>query len=215
MMRHVLSGLVLAFGFFSAESASAQLLGQKGDAIFSAERLFGVRGEEWREEPPAPAPRVKVNDTIIAFGYAAHHVPYNIPRLAFDYLLIDKLSLGGALGVSLSDASSSTPGIVEPPTTFLIAPRIGFLHMFGRVAGIWLRGGFMYHSAKVDSVYKESGFGINAEAMFPIVVAPHFGFELGLAFDQSLGASRDPENGVEYDISYRSIALQVGLFGWI
>jgi hypothetical protein len=213
MMRHVLSGLVLAFGVFSAESASAQLLGQKGDAIFSAERLFGVRGEEWREEPPA-APRVKVNDTIIAFGYAAHHVPYNIPRLAFDYLVIDKLSLGGALGVSLSDASSSTP-IVEPPTTFLIAPRIGFLHMFGRVAGIWLRGGFMYHSAKVDSFYKESGFGINAEAMFPIVVAPHFGFELGLAFDQSLGATRDPENGVEYDISYRSLALQVGLFGWI
>jgi hypothetical protein len=213
MTRSVLTGTGIIFGLFCAQPASAQLLGSKGDAIFGAERLFGVRGEHWEEEPPAPAPRTKVTNTVIAFGYATPYVPYNIPRLAFDYLVIDKLSLGGALGVSLSDPSPSGAG--GPPTTFLVAPRIGFLHMFGRVAGIWLRGGFMYHSAKVDSVYKESGFGINAEAMFPIVVAPHFGFELGLAFDQSLGATRDPENGVEYDIAYRSIALQVGLFGWI
>ena len=51
--------------------------------------------------------------------------------------------------------------------------------------------------------------------MFPIVVAAHFGFEIGVAFDQSLTATRDPDNGPSYDISYRSIALQVALFGWI
>jgi hypothetical protein len=214
MTRHLLGVLALIFGLFYTQPAGAQLLGTKGDAIFSAERLFGVRGEHWHAEPPLPAPEVTVTDTVIAFGYANTALPYNIPRLAFDYMAVDKLSIGGALGVSLADASSSG-GAVGSPTTFLIAPRVGFLHMFGRVAGIWLRGGFMYHSAKMESSYKESGFGFNAEGMFPIVVAPHFGFEIGVAFDQSLGAERDPDNGVAYDVSYRSIGLQVGLFGWI
>lgn len=215
MKKQLLAALGLALGLFAAP-AHAQNLGAKGDAIFSAERLFGVRGEHWVLDLPAPAQRAEVTETVIAFGFAQNYVPYNIPRLAFDYMVIDKLSLGGSLGVALADASTNNAAAAAlPSTTFLIHPRVGFLHMFGRVAGIWPRGGLYFHSVKVENVHKESGFGINAECMFPIVMAGHFGVEIGLAFDQSLGASRDPENGISYDVSYRSIALQVGLFGWI
>ena len=47
------------------------------------------------------------------------------------------------------------------------------------------------------------------------MIAPHFGILLGLTFDRSLTANRDPELTVEYDVTYQSIGLQVGLFGWI
>jgi hypothetical protein len=205
----------LAFGLFFSAPAGAQLLGGKGDAIFSGERLFGVRGEHWVEHRPAPQGTLTATDTIIAFGFATVHVPYNIPRLAFDYMVIDKLSVGGSLGFSLSNVETNDNGQAVPLTAFLLAPRVGYLHMFGRVAGIWPRGGFVYHSASADLQYKESDFALNLECMFPIVMAGHFGTEIGVTFDQSLTGKRDPENGVAYDISYRSIALQVGLFGWI
>jgi hypothetical protein len=215
MTRHLVPVFGLALGLLVAAPAHAQNLGTKGDAIFAAERLFGVRGEHWKYELPAPAQTLEVTDTIIAFGFATTRVPYNIPRLAFDYMVIDKLSIGGSLGFVLADATTTNAATDLPATTFLIQPRIGYLHMFGRVAGIWPRGGLYYHSAKIENQFKESGFGLNAEAMFPIVMAGHFGMEIGIAFDQSLGASRDPENGVSYDVSYRSIGLQVNLFGWI
>ncbi len=205
MMRYLLAALGLVVACSYARRASAEPLGSKGDAIFSAERLFGVRGEHWRVEPPAPANHVDANDTVIAFGFAKTGVPYNVPRLAFDYMVVNQLSLGGAVGFSLSDASND----------FIVAPRIGFLHMFGRVAGIWPRGGFFYHSTEVDHQYKESSLGLNLECMFPIVVAGHFGFEVGLTFDQSFTGKHDPDDGPSYDIEYRSIALQVGLLGWI
>ena len=212
MKRLIPLALGLSLTLAYAAPAHAQLLGSKGDAIFSAERLFGVRGEHWKVDPPAPLPTTEGTVTVISFGLATPYVPYNIPRLAFDYMVIDQLSIGGALGFAHSDESGDNLGA---PTTFLVAPRVGFLHMFGRVAGIWPRGGFTYHSSVVDRVYSENGFGLNLECMFPIVVAPHFGFEFGLAFDQSLTATRNPDNGPDIDITYRSIAPQVGLFGWI
>lgn len=205
MMRYLLAAFALVLASVCTRPAAAQPLGTKGDAIFSAERLFGVRGEHWRYDLPAPANHEEGSDTVIAFGFAKQEVPYDIPRLAFDYMVVNQLSLGGALGFSLSNAS----------TDFIVAPRIGFLHMFGRVAGIWPRGGFFYESTSVDHQYKESSLGLNLECMFPIVVAGHFGFELGLTFDQSLTGRHDLDPGPAYDVSYRSIALQVGLLGWI
>jgi hypothetical protein len=215
-MKRLLSfSAVLVAASLGAVPAQAQLLGAQGDAIFSGERLFGVRGEHWVEHLPAPLPTVETTDTVIAFGFATQHVPYNIPRLAFDYMIKDKLSLGGSLGFALSNVESNADRAYNPPTLFMISPRVGYLHMFGRVAGIWPRAGLTYHNANSDGFYKESGLALNLECMFPIVMAAHFGMEVGLTFDQSLTAKLDPDNGPAYSISYRSIALQVGLFGWI
>ena len=208
---------LLLLGFLAlAEPASAQVLGSKGDAIFSAERLFGVRYEVFEGEPPDPLPPFKQSETTIAFGFAGSLTPYNIPRVGFDYMLIDKLSLGGTLGFSTT--SSEIEGLgptAATPKLFMIEPRVGFLHMFGRVAGIWPRGGLTFHSRSREDDYSESGLSLNVECNFPIVIAPHFGILLGLTFDRSLTANRDPELSVEYDVTYQSIGLQVGLFGWI
>ncbi|HEY3497454.1 MAG TPA: hypothetical protein VGK73_22310 [Polyangiaceae bacterium] len=218
-MSRILAILSAAGGLLAVPAeARAQLLGSKGDAIFSAERLFGVRGEHFEAELPAPAPPIDVTETTIAFGFAESLTPYNIPRLGFDYMVIDKLSVGGTLGFSTTSSNVDGPGAGEAsPTLFMITPRVGFLHMFGRVAGIWPRGGFSFHTKTVKEgyTYDESGFSLNVECNFPIVFTPHFGVLVGLTFDRSLTANLDPDLGVDYDLTYQSIALQIGLFGWI
>jgi hypothetical protein len=130
-------------------------------------------------------------------------------------MIIDKLSIGGALLYSSVDAEVEDDGEIGI-RDFGFAPRVGYLHMFGRVVGIWPRGGFSYYSTASD----EDEFDLytmvfNAECMFPIVLAPHFGVLVGLAFDQSLTGNLDPEDGPDRDIMMRSIGLQVGLFGWL
>jgi hypothetical protein len=87
--------------------------------------------------------------------------------------------------------------------------------MFGKVLGIWPRGGFVYHSTSVEDVYDIWSLGISLECMFPIVLVQHFGIVAGFAFDQSLTGNLDPDDGPDRDISYRSIGLQVGVFGWL
>jgi hypothetical protein len=207
----------LAFGFaafFGSPRAEAQELGKKGDAIFGAERLFGIRGEHWNVDRPEPDNDQEFNGTTISIGFARTEVPYNIPRVGFDYLIVDHWSIGGAIAYSNMDADLD-PGGAATITDFAFAPRGGFLYMFGAVAGIWPRAGFTYHSTSVEDNYGEYTLALNLECNFPIVITPHFGVLLGLSFDQSFAGNRDPEDGPDEDIDYQNIGLQVGLFGWI
>jgi hypothetical protein len=221
-MQKTLVALVLGMSTFglvtfgSAAPAEAQELGTKGDAIFGAERVFGIRGERLTIDNPAPQNDTDITTTTISLGFARTTVPYNLPRIAFDYLIIDKLSLGGALLYSSMDAEQEGGGDVGI-TDFELSPRVGYLHMFGRVVGIWPRGGLSYHStsSQEGGDFDAWTVAFNAECMFPIVVRGHFGFLVGLAFDQSLVGNYDPDNGGDRDIMMRTIGLQAGLFGWI
>jgi hypothetical protein len=213
-MKRCVSALAFVAAFGALSRAEAQELGSKGDAIFGAERVFGVRGEYEYEDNPAPQENTEISTTTISLGFARSRTPYNLPRIAFDYMIINKLSLGGALLYSNMDAEVEGGGEVGV-TDFAFAPRVGFLHMFGNVVGIWPRGGLSYYSTSVQDNYDEYTMVFNAECMFPIILAGHFGILVGIAFDQSLTGNRDPEDGPERDISMRSIGLQAGLFGWL
>jgi hypothetical protein len=214
-LKYALVGLASAtFSLGISPSASAQVLGTQGDAVFGAERLFGIRGERVYEEPPIPEPEREWNHTVISFGLSDTAVPFNIPRLTFDYLVVNKVSVGGALGFSTAD-SKPRGGGSNTTTRFVLAPRAGYLHMFGRVAGIWPRAGLTYHRVSAERNFVESAFGLNLECNFPLVFTPHFGMLVGLAFDQSFLGNRDPVDRVDYFVSYRSFGLQIGLFGWI
>src|SRR5262245_24512562 len=96
----------LAFGiaaFFGLPRAEAQELGSKGDAIFGAERLFGIRGEHVDVDRPEPDNDSEQSGTTISIGFARTLVPYNIPRLGFDYAIVDHWTIGGALAYSNMD----------------------------------------------------------------------------------------------------------------
>ena len=204
---------VAAFGVLA--HAEAQQLGTKGDAIFGAERIFGIRGERYTIDNPAPAEDTEIDTTSITFGFArTQDFTYNIPRIAFDYMIIDKLSIGGALlysNLDVEDEDGDDASIAD----FEISPRVGYLHMFGDVIGIWPRGGLSYHSTSLENSFHATTFALNIECMFPIVVRQHFGFLVGLAFDQSLTGNVDPDDGPDMDLMMRSIGLQAGMFGWL
>lgn len=220
MLRSCLATSGLTLGLLVSGSASAQVLGNSGDAVFGADRLFGIRGEHVEFDREPPLPDTEVDGTTISLGIANALLPHNQPRFSFDYFAGRKFSIGGSIGYSTTSLEMEGPGgdvlLDGETTTFLLAARAGFLHMFGRVLGIWPRGGVTYRSTSVEDSAKASDFGLSIECQFPIVVAPHFGFLPGLTFDQSLTGSVDPDgNADEYDLEYRSIALQFGLFGWI
>jgi hypothetical protein len=198
----------------TALPASAQELGTKGDAIFGVERVFGIRGERVYEDPPPPDDNQETSGTTISLGLARPLVPYNIPRATFDYLIVDHWSIGGALGYSNTDADLD-PGGSASITDFVLAARGGYLHMFGSVAGIWPRAGLTYHSTSAEDAYSEWTTALTLECQFPLVIRRHFGVLLGFAFDQSILDNHDPENGPDEDIEYRSIGVQVAMFGWI
>jgi hypothetical protein len=220
-MKALLTASLSALSLLAlATNAHAQAPGQKGDFILGAERLFGIRGEHVTVDHPDLGEGSR-DSTTIAFGVARSGVPANIPRLGFDYLVIDHLSIGGALGFSTSDTDIDSTflggfiGLDDNTKTFVIAPRIGYLHMFGAVAGIWPRGGFSYESTSVRNGPDMTDLALNLECQFPIVLAPHFGILLGLTFDQTLMGEIQIVDEPDIDFSYRSVALQFGLFGWI
>jgi len=208
-MKHALSALVVSFGLSLPALASAQELGRKGDAVFSVDRLMGITATHIAGERGA----MQYHDdyTSLSFGWRASPdlSPFDVPRFAFDYLVIDHLSIGGALGYASVDADQA-----NDYSTFIISPRVGYAYAFGKVVGIWPRGGFTYHSTSVDNSFDEKGFALSLECPFTFSPAQHFAFHVGPSFDIDMFGSRDPSPINKGDRSYRAFGLNGGLLAW-
>lgn len=185
----------------------------KGDAVFSAERLFGITGTHLRD----PAfPQNGYDDwTALSFGSrgSSYQAPFDVPRFAFDYLVIEHLSIGGALGYA-----SVNPDRQVDASEFLLAPRVGYLYSFGRVVAIWPRGGITYHSMNVDddrdNFGDSDGLALTMECPFTFAPTPHFAFMVGPTFDIDMfGTRHTPINEVTH--KFRTFGLNAGLVGWL
>lgn len=204
-MKHVVTALALTFGLSLPALASAQELGQKGDAVFSVDRLMGVSGTK-RDQELLP---VTQDYTSISFGWRGQaNAPFDVPRLSFDYLPIDHLSIGGSLGYVSVDGENA--GDYE---AFLFAPRVGYAYAFGRVVGIWPRGGLTYHTQSPGDV-TEKGFALSLECPFTFSPASHFAFHVGPTFDLDMFGSIQAANFEKRDLTYRAFGLNAGLLGW-
>lgn len=195
-----------------AASAAAQQFTDRGTMAFSAERLMGIQYSH-RSEQVGPIEYDTQGATTVSFAWKgqANYSPFDAPRFAFDYFVIDRLSVGGSIGVSNISLSPGGSG-----TEFEFAPRVGYGVMFGSVVGIWPRGGFTYHSASArvgGFGAGENGFALTLECPFPIIPFQHFAFEVGPTFDIDLFGSHD--NGPNNNLHYYSFGLQVGVFGWM
>jgi hypothetical protein len=135
--------------------------------------------------------------------------PFDVPRLAFDYLVIDHLSIGGSLGYASYDYDQQNDG-----SMFIFSPRVGYAYAFGKVVGIWPRGGFTYHSSSIDTLWDEKGFALSLECPFTFSPASHFAFHIGPSFDIDMFGSRDPSPIDKGDRTYRAVALNGGILGW-
>lgn len=207
-MKRTLTASILGACLCWTALGSAQELGHKGQGVLSADRLMGL---SWTRVSGELGPAHYENDySSFSFGWrtSPDDSPFDVPRLAFDYLLIDHLSLGGAVGY----VSHSGDG--NDVSHFLLSPRIGYAYAFGRVVGIWPRGGFTYHSTSIDGGYDEKGFAFTAECPLTFSPATHFALHVGPTFDVDLFGDRDPSPVVEGDRTYRNFGINAGLLGW-
>jgi hypothetical protein len=209
-MKQALSALVISFGLLAPVLASAQELGSKGDAVFSVDRLMGITGTHQVDE----LDRNEFSDdfTSISFGWrnSPGGSPFDVPRIAFDYLAFEHFSIGGSLGYASVDADRD-----NDYSMFLISPRVGYLYSFGKVVAIWPRGGFTYHTLNFDNGFDDKGFALTLECPFTFSPATHFAFHVGPTFDIDMFGSRDVAGPLEkVDHTYRAFGVNAGLLGW-
>lgn len=207
-MKHALSALVLSLVVSAPALASAQSLERKGNAIFSAERMMGITATHvsWEEG----AFDAENDYTSFSFGWREAPSVFDIPRVAFDYTIIDHLSIGGSIGFYSIDPDEGGGDL----SGFVLSPRVGYILEFGRVVGMWPRGGFTYHSGERPN--DNHGFALTLECPFTFSPAEHFAFHVGPTFDVDMFGEAEnigPGN-VDVDQNYRTFGLNAGLLGW-
>lgn len=189
-----------------AGAAQAQVgpdFGAQGQLAISAERLFGihyVRANDTTDGRPSSYQSA----TVIGFGWNSDPPGSSFvqPRAGIDYFVVDRLSLGGALG--LYSASGHNPQVDN--TGFLFAPRVGYAIDLGRVASFWPRGGVTYYSHG-----DWHNVGITGEANFALFPRANWAFLISPFFDFG------PFGGGPEPVTYSEIALGVsfGIMGVI
>jgi len=198
--------------------------GNPGQFIVSADRLFGLNvwSVKTEDQPtatdPTPSNPTKASGTGINLLWggdasaAAAGTPnapvYSIPRLAFDYVVIPGLTVGGAIGYFHRGGSTESTNIagvttsVDSPSgnALLFNPRVGYIFDFTPLLAVWARGGFTYFWAKSEGTVgpvmtKNSidGLALTIDPQLVITPVPHFGITVGPMIDIPLFGSSKGE----------------------
>lgn len=234
-------------GLLVARVAGAQTqtgMHESGGFILSAERLFGLSFWSIKTEVPATAltPGGSTTDSgtnaTFAFGSSltlssASVLPYTTPRLAFDFLPIESLTLGGSIGYASStgqreDAQGASRD-TSTLTAFAITPRVGYVLPLADWVYFWPRLGFTYFHLSIDqpppstTSSSANGFAIDIEPAFVFAFVPHFGITVTPVADIPLTGSSttertDPVSGAtvsaDEDVTIRNFGATVGILGY-
>lgn len=187
---------------FVSSGASAADFAQKGQIAISAERLFGFTYDSATVSLPAGDQTVKVT----GFNLLSSPVDvsgqnwrgYGTPRIAGDYFIIDRLSLGAALGYAHSSATSTT-GLANTELTvsgdsFTFAPRVGYAFALNDLIGIWPRGGFTYRTFSAGNVSTHD-LALTLEVPFTFNILPHVVVWGGPTLDLGVSGAASVETG--------------------
>jgi hypothetical protein len=218
-----------------AQAGKVDNIGNAGQFVFGVDRVTGlafnhITNRQTRTTVIGPTgatttDTVKNRDTYtqvsflgsssagtLSTGYPA---PSLVPRLAFDYLPIDGLTLGGSFMVihqtGETKSRDTTPG---PPnslgtkhdvtsTLVLLQPRVGYAIPFNNVVGLWPRLGLQwYHiSGETDQLPRTPAQGSNKdwargdlyqlalECMLVLSPFSHVAILVGPYWDVGLGGS--------------------------
>jgi len=235
---HLVTGLLLAASVLLPSPARAANTGVgHGTIMISAERLFGFTSTRITQETgggEVSADQTQFGLALAPFGQAPQI--YTLPRLGFDFAVIDGLTLGGSLGFVVGGTgSSATAGGVTTDadgpsfTTFLIAPRIGYVLGLGRTLNLWLRGGFTYFNTAVhtdtsalppNNTRTQTLWGLSLNLEPTLMIAPfdHVAFTASVLVDLPLAGKQSTErtNGsvtttTSVDTSVRNLGLVAGV----
>ena len=227
-MKRTLQSAFAAAALLASSSAWAQDFGEKGVVAISAERLFGFtydsatstqNGQDWTGSvthfsllsSPVTA---NVSNRGVWAGYGS-------PRVAGDYFIIDRLSLGAALGYAHWSQTTHAPAAPNDNTntgdSFTFAPRVGYFLTFTDKIGFWPRGGFTYRTFSADNASGHD-LALTVEAPFAFTLIPHVAFWAGPTLDLGLTGSQnfDVGNGTTTSIDFNAtaIGIQTGLVAY-
>ena len=219
----------------AAEASSARTssgaLSTRGNVIIGVERASSVG---WSKVTVSnSSAEVTVSGPAVGLLWSGDpSTVYQAPRLAIDVTVSQALTVGGSIGYATSSgtmeqtpagqATTKTDSTVE--TSFLLAPRVGYILDLGPSVSLWLRGGVTYWTASKDpraatnnTVQTSSGFAATLDPQFVFSPASHFGLTAGLSADLPLGGSFKQETGnvsTNLDAKVTSVGATFGVLGW-
>jgi len=142
------------------------------------------------------------------------------------------LSLGIGLGYSTiaMDTKAATTGAVQASATggagihsFVVAPRIGYAHMFNEHVGLWPRAGITYNWISIDSdnssdTESEDSLAVSAEIPLVLAPVPHVAFLLAPTIDYGVaGGAKVRTAGMpdqNIDLNPLDIGFHAGIALW-
>ncbi len=193
-------------------------IGNAGQFTIAVERMTGL----FFDRESVPNSTLKTTHLALLGNDSGGSISAT-PRAAFDYFVIDGLSLGGSIAY-MSHAPSGGPSL----KTFLFSPRVGYAYAFDNTFSIWPRVAFTY-SHQSFSVQAPNSIGqmtltnasghftqLSLEAMLGISPMKNVAFLAGPLIDIGLGGSRsytDPVTNTEASSSDKltSFGLSAGL----
>ncbi len=220
MNRRCIAALAALVASSVSFSAAAQSVGNKGDFSIAAERVFGFAVGSAENEDGTTGIETETDYVKFSLLWNGQNPPlgaspvFAVPRVGFDYFIIDGLSLGGAAGFSLVSTDLGPADI--DTTSFLLHPRVGYLAMFNDTIGIWPRGGLtmMFVSSETDPGNAESDanlFALTAEAPLAIAVE-NVMFQVGPTIDWGFAGEQD-DGADEDDLSVFEFGIYAGIGG--
>ena len=186
------------------DEAAGDDFGNAGQLVLSAERLVGLSRTAIQTKVGGVTHKESVNRANLLVNQGGNPYGYSHARAAFDYFVIDGLSIGASLGFSANSGDAAAREL-------LIAPRVGYAYMFSDSVGIWPRLGGTYQYQKTpDGV--TGVLAISFEANLVIVPAEHVAITIAPTADASLVGKFNP-TGPEKKSDYKQeeIGLQTGL----
>ncbi|HMJ15164.1 MAG TPA: hypothetical protein VK524_27305 [Polyangiaceae bacterium] len=204
-------------------------IGNQGQFVIGAERITGLFFDKTHLENPDTDAESDTSTTRIGLlGSDGGDSPSGTPRLGFDYLVTDGLSVGGALWLTtesteteISGGDSTDDGSL---TTFYINPRVGYAYAIDDTFAIWPRAGVAFATASGDTGDGEVDISANSLQLTlegNVVISPmeHFAIIGGPFLDLGLSGSRELDAGSatetqEIDMKFTTFGIAAGIAGY-
>lgn len=215
--------------------------------LISAERMTNVLGWSSTETVPlmsingfptsSTAERERAGADVSFMGSGHSTNPFSIPRLGFDGMFANGLTLGGSISYLVASSEhqafttfngTSTVTVKDPTvSTFVLAPRLGVMIQASRILGVWLRGGISRISMSTEAYGVDPDTGeqlstsrtstltmvdVTLDPQLVFTPVPHVGLTLGAALDIGVsGGYEDADGSQERDFTQSSYGVTGGL----
>jgi hypothetical protein len=176
---------------------------RSGTFALGAERITGVFHAD--EKDPGNS---QGHTAFALFGNSADSPlagAWQLPRVGFDVFVVNGLSLGGSFVV----LTRSTEGGGDA-TDIIFAPRVGYAYMFGRVVGIWPRGGLSYWHESGSGNFEAHSFAFDVDVPLIFACTHSFAITLGPLLDVGFSGKRQ-----DADTSFVQFGLSAGIVGFL